>query len=796
MTVTLTVTNGTLPTGTTSISIPQGSTESSTTLTVTRTDGTTGAVTVDIDVLPTPVGDTDTGAGHHNYTFVKSADLPIAVIDALGVCGRTEEVADYLVFATDAYNCSQVTAALLAEIELTSMDLQLAGISSLKSGDFSDLPDLEDIVLNDNELTSLPADVFSGLSNLRELVLNDNELTSLPAGVFSGLTSLQRLHLNDNELTSLPAGVFSGLSNLRELHLNDNELTSLPAGVFSGLSNLTVIYLYGNDLTTLPAGVFSGLSNLRELHLEDNELTSLPAGVFSGLSSLVDLDLKGNEDLTSLPDGAFSGLTSLESLKLSDNSLPVALTRVGGGQFKAAMATGAPFDVVLNISAAEGDESLDDFDVTIPQGSVESETMAVRRRGTDVVTVDVTRLPGFPNNKHSGYLLSKAPGLPLQIHDAVVQAAVEVSAYKPDGWMGDPVIWSGNDAVFTVKRCDPSTDASLCAAGVASSLNVSIEVSGQARTATIPANQYSVEVRVPTTTATQDLSVNLVAAAGYVMDPYRTQVRVDVHDPPSSTFFLSGTPEPVVEGAAIDFTVQRCRYLESVCFDEDLPEQTINLSVTDQGNFISGTPPATLTFAAGAVSNTLTVSTLDDVVDEDDGSVTVAVGASDATTGAYQVGTPNSATVAVTDDDAGLVLDIENETGRRSGRLHRLHGDVDKARGHQRYRAHGDGRLRHRLGHGRGGRGLPRGKRHPDAGSRDTQQNSARVPGDRHPRGAAGDLHPDPAQRGERHPRRRRDHPRGHRHYRGQRSLDRRAGHDDRSRTRHGRRGRRLHADP
>ena len=668
MTVTLTVTNGTLPTGTTSISIPQGSTESSTTLTVTRTDGTTSAVTVDIDVLPTPVGDTDTGAGHHNYTFVKSADLPIAVIDALGVCGRTAKVRDAIVDAVAGVTaCEDVTATHLSAI--TSLSFSRENLASLQDGDFDGLTGLTTLNLGRNELSSLPSGVFSGLTSLTSLDLGRNELSSLPSDVFSGLTSLTNLDLERNSLSSLPAGVFSGLTRLTSLDLKYNSLSSLPAGVFSGLTSLWQLQLNENDLTSLPSGVFSGLTGLTFLDLADNsDLSTLPAGIFSGLTSLEILRLHdnsfdSNDGLATLPDGAFIGLTSLETLSLNGQKLPVALERVGAGQFKATMAAGAPFDVVLNIKASEGEESLDDFNVTIPQGSEESETVTVRRRGTDVVTVDISYLPLPPPNRHTEYLLSKAPGLPVQIHDAVVQVAVEVSAYKPEGWTGDPVVWSGNDAVFTVKRCDPATDASLCAAGITSALPVSVEVSGQARTVTIPANQYSVEITVSTTTATQDLSVNLVAADSYVMDPYRTQAPVDVRDAPTSTFFLTEAPESVAEGTAIDFTVARCGYIESVCFDEDLPAQTINLSVTKQGNFIIGTPPATLTFAAGVASTPLTVSTLDDVVDEDDGSITATIGASDGTTGAYEVGTPNSATVAVTDDDASLVLDIENETG-------------------------------------------------------------------------------------------------------------------------------------
>ena len=69
----ITVTNGSISGGTTSLTIPAGSVESET-LTVTRPPDTTAAVTVDIGTLPSRP------ANHSGYSLVKSDDLPITVI--------------------------------------------------------------------------------------------------------------------------------------------------------------------------------------------------------------------------------------------------------------------------------------------------------------------------------------------------------------------------------------------------------------------------------------------------------------------------------------------------------------------------------------------------------------------------------------------------------------------------------------------------------------------------------------------------------------------------------------------
>ena len=418
----LRVANGSISGGTTTITIPIGSVESAP-LTVTRTPGTTFAVTVDIGTLPGVPR-----SGHGGYALVKSADLPLAVIDPLAgaptpVCDRTPQVRDAIVRVVQGVStCGDVTEAHLASIE--GLYPQKKMITALKTEDFDGLPSLTELSLRGNQLSSLPEDVFSGLSALTRLDLDDNQLSSLPEDVFSGLSSLSLLNLYDNQLSSLPAGLFSGLSSLTSLGLADNQLSSLPAGVFSGLSYLSWLDLRNNQLSSLPAGVFSGLSSLTSLWLFDNQLSSLPEDVFSGLSSLELLGLQNNQ-LSSLPARVFSGLSSLELLRLEGNSsllpLTVSLESVGETQFKATVHTGAPFTIVLPLSVSNGSIDGGATTITIPIGSVESEPLTVSRTPstTFAVTVDIGTLPGLPTTQdgggrfHQGYALAKSADLPL-----------------------------------------------------------------------------------------------------------------------------------------------------------------------------------------------------------------------------------------------------------------------------------------------------------------------------------------------------------------------------------------------
>ena len=435
----LNIANGTTDNGATTLSIPKGSVESEP-LTVLRTSATAFTVTVDIGTLP------GLPSNHSGYSLAKSNNLPLRFTELDPVftplSERTPQVRDQIVLFTRAKfqfqgvnSVNDVTPAHLRSIT-TSLDLRNKSITSLKAGDFSGLSSLEKLILDQNSISSLPEEVFEGLSALKELWIQANALTSLPAGVFDGLSRLEKLQLASNALTSLPEDVFDGLSNLTTLDLHNNSLSSLPEDVFEGLSSLTSLRLSTNALTSLPEDVFDGLSNLTTLNLHNNSLNSLPEEVFDGLSALTTLNLSSNA-LTSLPMGVFVGLSNLTSLSMHSNSaslfVTVSLQKVGEDQFKAVAPTGAPFDIVLPLSVANGSVTGGATTITIPAGSVESELLAVTRTPstTAVVTVDIGTLPGRPSG-HFDYRLVKSDALPLEVISSDATATATGTVTIPD----------------------------------------------------------------------------------------------------------------------------------------------------------------------------------------------------------------------------------------------------------------------------------------------------------------------------------------------------------------------------
>ena len=106
----------------------------------------------------------------------------------------------------------------------------------------------------------------------------------------------------------------------------------------------------------------------------------------------------------------------------------------------------------------------------------------------------------------------------------------------------------------------------------------------------------------------------------------------------------------VVSIAPVTPSITEGGYAEFVLTASPAPASnlTVNLNVTQSGDFAAATGAATAIIQAGNATTTHRVATVNDNAEEANGSVTAAItGAS----GGYAVGTPNSATVTVNDDD-------------------------------------------------------------------------------------------------------------------------------------------------
>ena len=444
------VTDGSINGGVTTLTISAGSVESDDTLTVSHTPNATEAVAVDIGTLPgLPIGvDRYRNHLHQGYTLVKSVDLPLEFGELGGrvftpVSQRTPQVRDLIVTAVPGVDsAADVTKAHLAAIPVLWLgQIELFGetrgeeITTLQAGDFDGLTGLTLLWINGGEqLNNVPAGIFDGLSSLEILSLTGN-FSNLPDGIFDGLTALTTLYVVGFQLNSLPADIFDGLTALTTLYVVGFQLNSLPADIFDGLTALTTLYV-GAPLNSLPADIFDGLTALTTLSLMVDDTLTLPAGIFEGLTALTDLTLAW---------ARFSEVTpeNLEDLEEEDiltdpRPLTVSLEKVGTDQFKAVAPMGATFNMVLPVTVTNGSiNGVTRTTLTIPTGSVESDTLTVKRTPytTAAVTVNIGRLPGLPSD-HEGYTLVKSDDLPLEFTGGLAIGITPVSQRTPQAREG------------------------------------------------------------------------------------------------------------------------------------------------------------------------------------------------------------------------------------------------------------------------------------------------------------------------------------------------------------------------
>ena len=352
----------------------------------------TVTITVHDDTLP------NISYGDTIISFTDTIDVTISVTNVSAIIdARTPQVREAIVAALLGVSTEEDVTAAAHLAAITGLNLSFKKITTLQTGDFDGLTALTTLNLGSNDLTTLPVDIFDGLTNLTTLRLYSNDLTTLPVGIFDGLTALTELDLFNNDLTTLRADVFDDLTALTELQLSFNAFTTLPAGIFDRLTALTTLDVYSSGLETLPAGIFDGLTALTELDLSFNGLTTLSAGIFDGLTALTTLHLS---------------LNTVDPLPLI-----VSLEKVAEGQFKAVAPTGAPFALVLPVSVSNGRITGGATTLTIPKGSIGSDSLTVTRTpGTTlVVTANIgNRLPRLPSG-HSGYELVKSVDLPVEV---------------------------------------------------------------------------------------------------------------------------------------------------------------------------------------------------------------------------------------------------------------------------------------------------------------------------------------------------------------------------------------------
>ncbi|KAM6169942.1 leucine-rich repeats and immunoglobulin-like domains protein 1 [Rhynchocyon petersi] len=200
-----------------------------------------------------------------------------------------------------------------------SVNLSYNKLSEIDPADFEDLPNLQEVYLNNNELMAIPS-LGAASPHVVSLFLQHNKIRSVEGSQLKSYLSLEVLDLSSNNITEVRNACFPQGLHIKELNLAGNRIGTLESGAFDGLSrSLLTLRLSKNRITQLPVKAFK-LPRLTQLDLNRNRIRLIEGLTFQGLDSLEVLKLQRN-NISRLTDGAFWGLAKMHVLHLEYNSL-------------------------------------------------------------------------------------------------------------------------------------------------------------------------------------------------------------------------------------------------------------------------------------------------------------------------------------------------------------------------------------------------------------------------------------------------------------------------------------------
>ncbi|XP_047438665.1 leucine-rich repeats and immunoglobulin-like domains protein 1 [Mugil cephalus] len=222
----------------------------------------------------------------------------------------------------DSVDCSylELTATPLdLPVRTVSLNLGHNKLAAISVEAFANLPNLRELRLDHNELTSIP-DLGQAASKIVSLYLHHNKIRSVDGRRTRELVSLETLDLSNNDITELRGHSFPAGLRIQDLYLSSNKISVLELGALDHLgSTLQVLRLSRNRISQIPVRAFQ-LPRLTQLELNRNRIRQIEGLTFQGLSSLEVLKLQRNS-ISKLTDGAFWDLAKMKVLHLDYNSL-------------------------------------------------------------------------------------------------------------------------------------------------------------------------------------------------------------------------------------------------------------------------------------------------------------------------------------------------------------------------------------------------------------------------------------------------------------------------------------------
>lgn len=144
-----------------------------------------------------------------------------------------------------SYNLIEELSVFDAVPRLRELHLNNNKIRKTLPDTFAALNNLFVLRLNNNEIEDLQPGTFGEYPNFLYLFLNSNNISDLPANSF-GQSRIDELWLDDNQLSHLNASSFSSMFSLSRLNVERNRIESIDPRLFDVLPYLGRLSLTGN----------------------------------------------------------------------------------------------------------------------------------------------------------------------------------------------------------------------------------------------------------------------------------------------------------------------------------------------------------------------------------------------------------------------------------------------------------------------------------------------------------------------------------------------------------------------
>ncbi|XP_028781416.1 receptor kinase-like protein Xa21 [Neltuma alba] len=213
----------------------------------------------------------------------------------------------------------QIPNSISNASKLIKLNLSLNKLNGSIPNVIGNLKNLFDLALDGNDLTGLIPDRVSNLHKLQRLSLSNNRLQGSIINELCQLKSLSELYLANNMFSGALPGCL-GNTSLRKLNFSSNKLMFHIPFSFWSLKDILILDISSNALS---GSISPELSNFRAiilLNLSRNQISGSIPTTMGGLQTLITLSLANNKLQGSIPQ-SFSSMISIESMDLSHNYL-------------------------------------------------------------------------------------------------------------------------------------------------------------------------------------------------------------------------------------------------------------------------------------------------------------------------------------------------------------------------------------------------------------------------------------------------------------------------------------------